>query len=450
LKQVRSDEKKSPVEVYGKVKTWIRDVWSSAFVQNVVVLMSGTALAQALQFAISPVLSRLYEPSAFGLLGVFLATKSIVSVVSAAKYELSIVLPERDDVAVNLFALGGGIVVLVSTGILLGVMVGRFQLSALLGEPQLAPYLWWLPLAVLAAGLYKVLNYWSTRKKHYTRLSISQGVRSVGVAGTQVPAGYLQAGPTGLVGGQVAGQVLATVALGAQILREDWRRIWKFLSLRKMRVGAIEYSNFPVYTAPQDLTNSISQNIPSYLLAFFFSSEAVGFYWFTRRLLNAPSRLVGRAVRKVFYQRASEKHAEGKRIFSDLWKTTAGLAGLTVVPVLVILAAGPPIFGFAFGGEWERAGRYAQWLILWWAVGFINIPAMMLVHTFSLQHLLFGYEVVQAVARVLAIALGAYVGDDLTSIMLFSIVGMICNGALVGFMFWYVRDRTYSEAELHE
>ena len=432
------------------MKTWIRDVWSSAFVQNVVVLMSGTALAQALQFAISPVLSRLYEPSAFGLLGVFLATKSIVSVVSAAKYELSIVLPERDDVAVNLFALGGGIVVLVSTGILLGVMVGRLQLSALLGEPQLAPYLWWLPLAVLAAGLYKVLNYWSTRKKHYTRLSISQGVRSVGVAGTQVPAGYLQAGPTGLVGGQVAGQVLATVALGAQILREDWRRIWKFLSLRKMRVGATEYSNFPVYTAPQDLTNSISQNIPSYLLAFFFSSEAVGFYWFTRRLLNAPSRLVGRAVRKVFYQRASEKHAEGKRIFSDLWKTTAGLAGLTVVPVLVILAAGPPIFEFAFGGEWERAGRYAQWLILWWAVGFINIPAMMLVHTFSLQHLLFGYEVVQAVARVLAIAFGAYVGDDLTSIMLFSIVGMICNGALVGFMFWYVRDRTYSEAELHE
>lgn len=438
------------MESYGEVKAWIRNIWSSAFVQNVVVLMSGTALAQALQFAISPVLSRLYDPSAFGLLGVFLATKSIVSVVSAAKYELSIVLPERDDVAVNLFALGGGIVVLVSTGTLIGIMVGRSQLSSLLGEPQLAPYLWWLPLAVLAAGLYQVLNYWATRKKHYKRLSISQGVRSVGVAGTQLPAGYLQAGPTGLIGGQVAGQVLATVALGAQILREDWRRIWKRLSLRKMRVGARKYSNFPKYTAPQDLTNSISQNIPSYLLAFFFSSEAVGFYWFTRRLLNAPSRLVGRAVRKVFYQRASEKHAEGKSIFSDLWKITAGLAGLTLVPVLVILVAGPPIFEFAFGAEWERAGRYAQWLILWWAVGFINVPAMMLVHTFGLQHLLFGYEVVQALARVLAIVLGAYFGNDLTSIMLFSIVGMICNGALVGFMFWYVREREYSELERHE
>jgi len=429
------------VNIGEKVKEWIRKAWRSEFVQNVVILMSGTALAQALQFAVSPVLSRLFEPSAFGLLGVFLATKSIVSVVSAAKYELSIVLPERDEVAANLFVLAVGIVCLVSTFVLIGVVIARSELSTLLGEPRLAPYLWWLSPMVLAAGLYQVLNYWATRKKHYSRLSISQGVRSVGVAGTQVPAGYFRAGPTGLIGGQVAGQVLATVALGVQILREDWQRIWGCLSWRKMRVGAIKYSNFPVYTAPQDLTNSISQNIPSYLLAFFFSPEAVGFYWFTRRLLNAPSRLVGKAVRKVFYQRASEKHAEGKSIFSDLWKTTAGLAGVALVPTLGILLTGPPIFEFAFGEEWGRAGKYAQWLILWWAVGFINVPAMMLVHTFGLQHLLFGYEVFQALGRVFAIALGAYLGNDLTSIMLFSIVGMLCNGALIVFVFWYVQKR---------
>lgn len=429
------------MKIYGAVKKWAAKLWGSAFVQNVVVLMSGTALAQALQFAVSPVLSRLYEPSAFGLLGVFLATKSIVSVVSAAKYELSVVLPERDDVAVNLFVLGSGIVVLVSGGILVGVMLGRGPLSSLLGEPQLAPYLWWLPLAVLAAGWYQMLNYWATRKKHYTRLSISQGVRSVGVAGTQVPAGYYKTGATGLIGGQVAGQALATVVLGAQILREDWRRIWKYLSRRKMREGAIEYRNFPVYTAPQDLVNSISQNIPSYLLAFFFDPASVGFYWFTRRLLRAPSRLVGKAVRKVFYQRVSEKHAEGKSVFSDLWETTAGLAALAVFPVLVVFFAGPPIFEFVFGGDWERAGEYAQWLVLWWAAGFINVPAVMLIHTFGLQHLLFGYEVVQAIARVMAIVLGAYLGDDLTSIILFSTVGVICNGCLVGLMLWYARKK---------
>jgi O-antigen/teichoic acid export membrane protein len=438
------------VKIPGKVKKWAGKLWGSAFVQNVVVLMSGTALAQALQFAVSPVLSRLYEPSAFGILGVFLATKSIVSVVSAAKYELSVVLPERDEVAANLLVLGSGIVVFVSGGVLAGVTLGRVPLASLLGEPRLASYLWWLPLAVLAAGWYQMLNYWATRKRHYTRLSISQGVRSVGVAGTQLPAGYLQLGPNGLIGGQVVGQVVATGVLGVQILREDWKRLIRYFDWKTLKNSAQKHKNFPIYTAPQDLTNSISQNIPSYLLAFFFNAQAVGFYWFTKRLLNAPSRLIGNAVRKVFYQRASGKHAEGKSIFGDLWKTTAALAGLAIVPTLVILLAGPPIFEFAFGEDWGRAGRYAQWLILWWAVGFINVPAMMLIHTFGLQHVLFGYEVVQALGRVSAIALGAYLGDDLTAIMLFSIVGLVCNGSLVAFMFWYVWEGEQSDLKMHE
>jgi O-antigen/teichoic acid export membrane protein len=243
---------------------------------------------------------------------------------------------------------------------------------------------------------------------------------------------------------------VATGVRGVQILREDWKRLIRYFDWKTLKNSAKKHKNFPIYTAPQDLTNSISQNIPSYLLAFFFNAQAVGFYWFTKRLLNAPSRLIGNAVRKVFYQRASGKHAEGKSIFGDLWKTTAALAGLAIVPTLVILLAGPPIFEFAFGEDWGRAGRYAQWLILWWAVGFINVPAMMLIHTFGLQHVLFGYEVVQALGRVSAIALGAYLGDDLTAIMLFSIVGLVCNGSLVAFMFWYVWEGEQSDLKMHE
>jgi len=399
--------------------------------------MSGTALSQALLFAISPILSRLYDPLAFGLLGVFMATKSIVAVVSAAKYELSIVLPREDDVAANLFVLGCVIVAAVCGAVLLIVAVGGNWVAGMVGEPKLAPYLWWLPLAILAAGLYQTTNYWATRETHYTRLSVSQGVRSVGVAGTQVSAGYLQAGPTGLIGGQVAGQVLATSVLAAQILREDGRRIWQALNWQTMKEGARKYRKFPAYTAPQDLVNSVSQNVPSYLLVFFFDPATVGFYWFTWRLLQAPSRLIGQAVRKVFYQRISEKHSEGKDTFPDLWQTTTVLALLALVPVLAIMTAGPPLFDFVFGSDWERAGQYAQWLVAWWFFGFVNVPAVMLIHTFGMQRLLFGYEVVQALARVGAIVLGAYLGDDLTAIMLFAGVGAVFNASLVTCMFWY-------------
>jgi O-antigen/teichoic acid export membrane protein len=428
------------VKIYGAVKKWAAKLWSSAFVQNVVVLMSGTALAQALQFAVSPVLSRLYEPSAFGLLGVFLATKSIVSVVSAAKYELSVVLPERDDVAVNLFVLGSGIVVLVSGGVLLGVLLGRGPLSSLLGEPQLAPYLWWLPVAVLAAGWYQMLNYWATRKQHYTRLSISQGVRSVGVAGTQLPAGYFQAGPTGLIGGQVAGQVLATVALGAQILREDWRRIWKSLSIELGKKGAFEYRKFPKFTAPQDLINSISQNAPSYLLVYFFSSSTVGYYWFTKRLLRASSRLIGKAVRKVFYQRAGEKHNKGESINDIFVRVTGSMLAIAGVPVIIVFAFGPPIFEYVFGPEWYRAGIFCRWMSIWTLFQFSNVPSIMTIYILDKQKYLLVFEVFLAIGRIASIPLGYFIGNDVTSIIMFSLVSAIMNIILIVAVFIYTKE----------
>jgi O-antigen/teichoic acid export membrane protein len=412
-------------------RSLIGKIWKSDFVKNVVVLMSGTALAQALQFAVSPVLSRLFEPSAFGLLGVFLATKSIVSVVSAAKYELSIVLPERDEVAANLFVLAVGIVCLVSTFVLIGVVIARAEISTLLGEPRLAPYLWWLSPMVLAAGLYQVLNYWATRKKHYSRLSISQGIRSVGVAGTQVPAGYFRTGPTGLIGGQVAGQVLATVALGVQILREDWKQIRDSVSIKIIKKGAFKHKNFLKFTAPQDLINSISQNAPSYLLVYFFNSSTVGYYWLTKRLLRASSRLIGKAVRKVFYQRASEKYNNGESIYNILVKVTVSLMVIAGIPVVVVVLFGPELFKIIFGSDWYRAGIFSRWMAIWTLFQFANVPSIMTVYILEKQKYLLLFETVLAIGRVSSIPIGYLVGDDVTAIMLFSLFSAVLNVFLI-------------------
>ena len=413
------------------IRDWARTAWQSAFVRNVVVLMSGTALAQALQFAVSPILSRLYDPSAFGLLGVFLATKGIISVAAAAKYDLSIVIPEKDEMAANLFALGSGIVLIVALLVLGGVVVGRSELATLIGEPDLAPYLWWLPLAILAAGLYQVFNYWATRKKHFTRLSLSQGVRAVGVAGTQVPAGYFRAGTTGLIGGRIAGEVLATLTLGIQILREDWRKIRGMVKLSKMKQGAVAYKKFPTYTAPQNFINSVSQNAPTYLLVLFFDPATVGYYWFTRRILRASSRLIGKAVRKVFYQRASEKYNKGDGLEGILKKVTGALFAISFIPLFFIFIFGPDIFEFLFGNEWRKAGIFCRWMSVWTLFQFSNIPSVMSIHITGKQKYLLIFEVVLFMGRVISIPLGSHIGNDVTAIVIFSSVGAVFNMLLI-------------------
>lgn len=68
----------------------------SPYARNVITLMTGTGLAQAIPVAISPILTRLYSPEDFGVFALYLATVSIVSVLVTGRYELAIFPPKRD------------------------------------------------------------------------------------------------------------------------------------------------------------------------------------------------------------------------------------------------------------------------------------------------------------------------------------------------------------------
>ena len=77
----------------------------SEFGRNVLTLMTGTTIAQAIPVAITPILTRLYTPEDFGLLAVFVAFSTILGSISSGRYELAIMLPENDEDAINIAAL---------------------------------------------------------------------------------------------------------------------------------------------------------------------------------------------------------------------------------------------------------------------------------------------------------------------------------------------------------
>ena len=77
----------------------------SAYARNVLTLMTGTTLAQAIPIAISPILTRLYSPEDFGTFGLYMAIVAIASVLVTGRYELAILLPKRDRDAMHILAL---------------------------------------------------------------------------------------------------------------------------------------------------------------------------------------------------------------------------------------------------------------------------------------------------------------------------------------------------------
>ena len=148
--------------------------------------MTGTAIAQAIPIALSPILTRLYRPEDFGVLALYMAICGVISTVATARYELAIMLPEDEESAINIVALS--IVVAVITSILTLTVVTLFNapITRLLGNTEISRWLYFIPLSILLTGVYQSLNYWANRKNQYRWMANTRVVQSVGTTSTQI------------------------------------------------------------------------------------------------------------------------------------------------------------------------------------------------------------------------------------------------------------------------
>ena len=99
----------------------------SEFSRNVLTLMTGTTIAQAIPIAISPILTRIYTPEDFGVFALFLAIISILGVVISARYEFAIILPRKDEDALHLVVLSLLIAFLLSMICLIIIIISGNQ-----------------------------------------------------------------------------------------------------------------------------------------------------------------------------------------------------------------------------------------------------------------------------------------------------------------------------------
>src|SRR5699024_8218297 len=128
----------------------------------------------------------------------------------------------------------------------------------------------------------------------------------------------------------------------------------------KVKLGKLakKYYDFPVYRAPQDLLNSVSDSLPVIMLTTLFSPTSAGFYTIGRTVLRLPSNLVGKAVGDVFYPRIAEASNKKENMVKLLQKATLSLAAVGIVPFGLVILFGPFLFSLVFGAEWEMAGQY--------------------------------------------------------------------------------------------
>ncbi|MED4079847.1 oligosaccharide flippase family protein [Halalkalibacterium halodurans] len=397
----------------------------SLFLKNVSILMSGTVIAQLLTVAISPILTRIYGPEAFGILAIYTSIVSILSVIVTGRYELAIVIPKNNKDAMNLLYLSCLIVTVVSLVTFIVMLVFNDLLSSILNFNQVNYMFFYVPLSIFLLGIYQSCSYWSTRKKQFKRLSISQVLRSTSVNGTQVSGGVMNFGGIGLIGGQILGQLVATATMVYQLFKEDRSEFVKNKNFGQAKRLLKEYKDFPIYSSGQAFVNSISQNMMPFILLFFFNPVVVGYYALSLRLLQMPVNLVGNSVKQVFYQRASEEINNNEDISNIFLKTTLLLAAISFLPAIIIIICSPYAFSFFLGETWYQGGIYARWVVIWLFFFFIARPAITIFQIYRKQAIFLLYEVIAIIIKVAILLLVSILENDIYTIIAFSIVNSL-------------------------
>lgn len=355
----------------------------SEFSRNVLTLMTGTTIAQAIPIAISPILTRIYTPEDFGVFALFLAITSIFGSIANGRYELAIMLPQKDEDAINIFAFGLVITTALSTALLLAVVFFNDSIVALLNNNEIGLWLYFVPLTVFLTGIYNLLNYFNTRKKSYKDIAQATVIRSIVSATIQVSIGFVKSGALGLISGQIISQVFANTRLLKEIIKD------KILlsNIKRIKIIALakKYKDFPKFSMWAALANTLSQSLTNILISLFFSVATLGFYSLVLRVLSIPSALIGGSIGQVFFQEATkEKQSTGvaAKTFNSTVKKLL-LIGLPSFGILFLIVE--DLFAIVFGEEWRVAGEYAQIVIPLFLIRFIVSPVSVINMVFEKQ-----------------------------------------------------------------
>lgn len=419
------------------VKAKLLHLRKSKFTRNVAVVAGGTAGAQAIAMASTPVITRLYGPEALGFLGTFTAIVSVVAPCAALTYPIAIGLPKSDGDAKGLMRLSFYLSVALTILVSLAILVGKDWFIEVFNLQSIAAFIVLIPLAMFFSAWLEIAQQWLIRKKLFSITARVAVVQSLFVNFAKIGFGWFNPAAIVLIVLAVIGNALNSIML--------------FLSIKKREVLvthtdenhsatplvelAKKYYDFPLYRAPQVFINSASQSLPVLMLASLFGPAAAGFYTLARLAMAVPSMLVGKSVGDVFYPRINEAVHNGEDITRLIVKATVVLAAVTLLPFALVVAFGPWLFSVVFGAKWAAAGVYARWLAFFFYFNLINRPSVASVPALGLQKGLLVYEIMSSASKALGLVIGFYVySSDVIAIMLFSIIGALVYGAMIAWI----------------
>jgi len=343
----------------------------SKFFSRVRSVLIGTLGAQVISLGVMLLLVRLYSPGELGSFNVWLSFATIMAVVVTGRYELALFSGNMNDDSKPIIKLV--LLITVALSIIATVLVAIAS-SFFEQVPSIVKsYSFVLAFVVFGMGANKGLLSLLAFQQAFNKLGIARVALAGAIAVAQVLAGYFALGVSGLIYGQTIGVLLATLLVFFWFDRSWLKSCWDE-STRSVRTVAFRYRDFPKFSLPADLTNTVASQLPVILIASRFGAEAAGWFALTIKMMGAPVTLLATSVLDVFKEQAARDYRVTGSCRTIFLRTFIVLALLALPPFVLFWWLGEWAFMFVFGAEWMESGRYAILLIPMFYMRFVVSP----------------------------------------------------------------------------
>jgi len=411
------------------------------FLKAASILVSGTMVAQLINFITLPILTRIYSPSDFSIFAVYISIIGILSTISCLRLEIAISIPKEDKEAFFLLMLAlmvNAIFSLLIILILFFIKIVDIEINSL-NKYELT---WLIPIAIFFAGAYTSLQYWMSRKKKYKIIAKTRVKQALSGSLLQIILGLLSFGIVGLIIGQIIKISSGFIVFIKEILM-DLKIYIKEINIFQLKKIFIKYERFPKYSTFESLANTAGNQIPIIIIAIYSIGPEAGYLMLAMQIMAVPLRLIGSSIAQVYLVEASKKYQEHNiREFTlDCIKKLVFIGSL---PLILISCLAPLLISLIFGDQWHRTGEMIFWMFPLYFIQFIVSPTSMVLHITNNQNLALYFQIFGLTLRCGGLLLIGYL-DNSYLFSSYVVLGFIFYLLYLGLIFYVIENNKFGD-----
>ncbi len=416
-----------------------------SFARNVLMMFIGTALGQVASVLLSPALTRIYTPDEFGVLGIYMTTVSLLSLIVSLRYEVAIPLSKTEEEANNMIAVCFASLIcfcaIISITLLFVVEIPEFARQAL---GLLWPYRMMIPLGLFAIGSYQIGVAYATYRQSFKALSKTKVYQGYSGPVAQIILGLLGANIWGMITGFVIGQTSGVTILFKNLIH-DPKEMLQTISLAKMKSLMWKFRNFPLFSSLSVIISNLGGDgiLLIVIPAFYHSTTITGFLFLINRIIGRPLIMISTSILQVYLGDASKIRDSDPETMHKRFIKLIRFQFTIVASWLLILNISAKYFvPVVFGENWTDAVPYIHIFSISYLFGLTFHPVSYTLQILEKQKRSFIFEVLR-LTSIFGVLFGSYKYnlDVMTALTIYC-----CTQAIFSIIFFIMMYTAIQEA----